>query len=101
MPSVALRLRADGDGDGYADIWRSEDDAFASIANYLRDAGWKPNLPWGVPVSVPATSIAPRSVPPSRPRAARAVYSRHSRWLTVREWRAMGVIPTGSRVPEQ
>ena len=53
MPSVALRLRADGDGDGYADIWRSEDDAFASIANYLRDAGWKPNLPWGVPVSVP------------------------------------------------
>ena len=48
MPSVALRLRADGDGDGYADIWRNEDDAFASIANYLRDAGWKPNLPWGV-----------------------------------------------------
>ena len=50
-----LRLRADGDGDGFADIWRSEDDAFASIANYLRDAGWKPNVPWGVAVRVPAT----------------------------------------------
>ena len=54
MPSVALRLRTDGDGDGYADIWRNEDDAFASIANYLRDAGWKRNVPWGVPVRIPA-----------------------------------------------
>ena len=55
MPSVALRLRADGDGDGYADIWSNEVDGLASIANYLRDAGWKPNVPWGVPVRMPAT----------------------------------------------
>jgi membrane-bound lytic murein transglycosylase B len=100
MPSVALRLRADGDGDGYADIWRSEDDAFASIANYLRDAGWKPNLPWGVPVSVPAnlnrTAIRSSIVPTRCP----AVYKRHSRWLTVREWRAMGVRPADGRVPD-
>jgi lytic murein transglycosylase len=100
MPSVALRLRADGDGDGYADIWRSEDDAFASIANYLRDAGWKPNLPWGVPVSVPANlnraAIRSTLTPPRCP----AVYNRHSRWLTVREWRAMGVRPADSRVPD-
>lgn len=100
MPSVALRLRADGDGDGYADIWRNEDDAFASIANYLRDAGWKANVPWGVPVRLPATlnraairsAIAPTRCP--------AVYRRHSRWLTVREWRALGVTPTDSRVPD-
>lgn len=100
MPSVALKLRADGDGDGYADIWRSEDDAFASIANYLRDAGWKPNLPWGVPVSVPANlnraTIRSALKPPRCP----AVYNRHSRWLTVREWRAMGVTPADSRVPD-
>ncbi len=100
MPSVALRLRADGDGDGYADIWRSEDDAFASIANYLRDAGWKPNLTWGVPVSVPGNlnRAAIRSAVKS-PRCP-AVYNRHSRWLTVREWRAMGVLPADSRVPD-
>ncbi len=83
MPSVALRLRADGDGDGYADIWRNEDDAFASIANYLRDAGWKRNVPWGVPVQIPATlnraAIQSRLTPPRCP----AVYRRHSRWLTV------------------
>jgi lytic murein transglycosylase len=100
MPSVAMRLRADGDGDGYADIWRSEDDAFASIANYLRDAGWKPNVPWGVPVSVPANlnraAIRSTITPPRCP----AVYSRHSRWLTVREWRAKGVTPADSRVPD-
>ena len=54
MPSVALRLRADGDGDGYADIWANELDGLASIATYLRDAGWKPNVPWGIAVRTPA-----------------------------------------------
>ena len=100
MPSVALRLRSDGDGDGYADIWRNEDDAFASIANYLRDAGWKPNLPWGVPVTVPANlnrlAIRTAITPPRCP----AVYSRHSRWLTMREWRALGVVPTSRNLPD-
>ena len=54
MPSVALRLRADGDGDGYANIWANELDGLASIASYLRDAGWKPNGAWGMPVRTPA-----------------------------------------------
>lgn len=100
MPTVALRLRSDGDGDGYADIWRNEDDAFASIANYLRDAGWKRNLTWGVPVRVPSTlnraAIRSRLNPPRCP----AVYRRHSRWLTVAEWRSLGVVPTGRSLPD-
>ena len=54
MPSVALRLRADGDGDGFSDIWSDELDGLASIASYLRDAGWKPNVAWGIPVRTPA-----------------------------------------------
>jgi len=100
MPSVVLRLRADGDADGYADIWRNEIDAFASIANYLRDAGWKRNIPWGVPVRLPAnlnrSAIRSRLTPPRCP----AVFRRHSRWLTVAEWRSLGVVPTGRGLPD-
>ena len=95
MPSVALRLRADGDGDGYADIWRSELDGLASIAAYMRDAGWKPNVPWGIAVRTPANlnryAIVSRITSPRCP----LVYRRMSRWLTMREWRAMGVTPIG------
>ena len=100
MPSVALRLRADGDGDGYADIWSNELDGLASIAMYLRDAGWKPNVPWGVAVRVPATinrqAIVSRVTAPRCPQ----VFRRHSRWLTMREWRSLGVAPVGRSLPE-
>ena len=100
MPSVALRLRADGDGDGYADIWGNELDGLASIAAYMRDAGWKPNVPWGIPVRTPATlnryAIVSRITAPRCPQ----VYRRMSRWLTMREWRAMGVTPLGRSLPD-
>lgn len=100
MPSIALRLRADGDGDGFADLWRSQADGLASIANYLRDAGWKPNVTWGIPVRVPSTlnraAIQTKFVPPRCPR----VYARHSRWLTMGEWRALGVQPLGRTLPD-
>ncbi len=100
MPSVALRLRADGDGDGYADIWANELDGLASIAMYLRDAGWKPNTAWGIPVRTPANlnraAIVSRVTAPKCPQ----VYRRHSRWLSMREWRAMGVTPLGRTLPD-
>ena len=100
MPTVALRLRADGDGDGYADIWSNEIDGLASIAAYLRDAGWKPNLVWGIPVRTPTTlnraALASRTTAPRCPQ----VYRRQSRWLTMREWRALGVVPLGRSLPE-
>ena len=95
MPTVALRLRADGDGDGYADLLSNEADAFASIANYLRDAGWKAHVPWGTAVRTPPTLN--RSAIRSRLTAQRCprVFQRHSRWMTVAEWRALGVLPLG------
>ncbi|MGN6849063.1 MAG: lytic murein transglycosylase [Sphingomicrobium sp.] len=100
MPSVALRLRADGDGDGYADIWANELDGLASIASYLRDAGWKPNVTWGIPVRTPANlnraAIVSRTTAPRCPQ----VYRRQSRWLTMREWRALGVTPLGRSMPD-
>ncbi len=94
LPSVYLRMARDGDGDGRADIWASEADALASIANYFVKSGWRAGQPWGIAVAVPAglntAALANRTVPPRCPR----VFDRHSRWLTMAEWRALGVVPT-------
>jgi len=99
LPSVYLRLAIDGDGDGRADIWRSQLDALASIGNYLRNAGWQAGIPWGVAAQVPLSldrrAIANRT---PAPRCA-PVFARHSRMMTVREWRRMGVLPFGA-IPE-
>jgi membrane-bound lytic murein transglycosylase B len=54
LPSVYLRAAVDFDGDGRRDIWASVPDALASIANFLKQAGWQPGLPWGVEVRLPA-----------------------------------------------
>jgi lytic murein transglycosylase len=93
LPSVYLRLAADGDGDGRADIFTNRPDTFASIANYFRDAGWRPGQPWGVRVAVPdsfdVATYRTRLVAPVCPR----VHERMSRWMTVGEWRAAGVTP--------
>ncbi|ATE65273.1 lytic murein transglycosylase [Rhizorhabdus dicambivorans] len=101
LPSVYLRLAIDADGDGKPDIWRSEPDALASIGNYLRDAGWKKGVPWGVAVRLPEgiDRAAIRS-PLSSPRCPR-VFARQSRWLTIAEWRDKGVQMLGGRVPPE
>ena len=95
LPSVYLRLATDGDGDGRADIFSNRADTFASIANYFRDAGWRPGQPWGVRASVPAgfdaAAYRNRLVAPVCPR----VHERLSRWMTVAEWRTAGVIAQG------
>lgn len=95
LPSVYLRAARDGDGDGRADIWSSEADAFASIANYFVQAGWRRGEPWGIAVAVPASldrgRIANRTIPARCPR----VFDRHSRWLSMAEWRALGIVPVG------
>ncbi|MEM9853880.1 MAG: lytic murein transglycosylase [Pseudomonadota bacterium] len=55
LPSSYLTYAADGDGDGRADIWRSEADTLASIAKYLSAHGYDGRRDWGFEVSVPAT----------------------------------------------
>ena len=99
LPSVYLRLARDGDGDGMADIWTSEADTLASIANYFTNAGWRAGQPWGFAVNVPAelnrNAIRARTSSPRCPR----VHDRHSQWKTMAEWRALGLVPTGRAWP--
>jgi len=55
MPTSFLKYAVDGTGDGHADIWRSETDTIASIANYLARHGWVKGRDWGFEVTVPGT----------------------------------------------
>ena len=54
MPSSYLKYAVDFDGDGVKDIWNSEADALASIANYLVQKGWQRGRGWGFEVTIPA-----------------------------------------------
>jgi lytic murein transglycosylase len=53
MPSSFMKFAVDGDRDGRRNIWTSAPDAIASTANYLREQGWQPGLPWGFEVELP------------------------------------------------
>jgi lytic murein transglycosylase len=81
LPSKFLRYAVDADGDGRRDVWNSVPDSLASIANYLREHGWKPDLPWGFEVSLPqgvsCTLEGPRQGKP------------------MQEWLRLGAVPAG------
>ncbi|WNO52525.1 lytic murein transglycosylase [Stakelama saccharophila] len=100
LPSVYLRLARDGDGDGKADIWNSDADTLASIANYFVNAGWRPGEPWGIPVRVPTnynrSAMVNRTFSPRCPR----VHERYSQWRTMKEWRAMGFVAERGTWPD-
>ena len=55
IPSSFLKHAVDFDRDGDRDVWRSEADALGSTANYLKNYGWKADLPWGFAIRAPKT----------------------------------------------
>ena len=65
-----------------------------------RDAGWRANMLWGVPVRVPSgfnrAAVRNLRVAEDCPR----VHARHSRPLTMAQWRAMGVTPVSRSLRE-
>uniref|UniRef100_UPI003561A248 lytic murein transglycosylase n=1 Tax=Puniceibacterium confluentis TaxID=1958944 RepID=UPI003561A248 len=87
MPSNFLKYAADGDGDGRADIWRSEADTIASIGNYLAKHGWVAGRDWGFEVTLPdAVSCALEGPDQGRP---------------IRDWERLGIRRvTGRPFPE-
>lgn len=97
LPSQYLLLGKDGDGDGRIDIWSNPSDALASIANYFVAHGWQRGTPWGVPATVPANfDVRPYASTNAGQRCAK-VLDRLSRPMTVRDWRALGVVSVGWR----
>ena len=55
MPSTYLTTAVSFAGNGAPDIWNSDADALASMANYLAKAGWQPGQPSSEPVLAPAS----------------------------------------------
>jgi membrane-bound lytic murein transglycosylase B len=45
MPSSFRRFAVDGSGDGHRNLWEPGADVFASVANYLRESGWRAGQP--------------------------------------------------------
>ncbi len=67
MPSAYLAYARSFSGGDRADIWTSEPDVFASIANYLARAGWRLGEPSSQPVRL-LSPIDPGATGRGRPR---------------------------------
>jgi len=99
MPSSYLEHAVDFDKDGLRDIWRSKADTLASIANYLKDAGWEPGEGWGREVRVTAAAREQIADIPKRDAGCSA-----KRLMTERRplpiWRDSGVrLKSGAPLP--
>ncbi len=76
MPSTFQRSAVDFDGDGRRDLVDSIPDALASVANYLKRAGWVVGQAWGYEVRLPKDYNGPSG--------------RHAR-QPLQEWSRLGI----------
>ena len=94
IPQSYLRYAVDHDGDGRRDIWNTEADVFASIANYIKARGWRDDLTWGRPVKIPAGSEEQLQTASAGKVSAPSNCSRYSSmgvWRDLQQWQALGV----------
>lgn len=97
MPSSYLKWAEDFDADGDRDIWRSEHDIFASIANYLKQHGWSRDRTWGREVKLPAGGFRALSERAGlRTEGCRAEREMTNR-LPLARWQALGVRTAAGR----
>ena len=78
MPSSYLAYAVDWDKDGKRDIWTTQADVFASIANYLSQVGWRDDITWGREVRIPDDL------------GAKQLYEDRE-WLEMQSWTSRGV----------
>ena len=91
MPSSYLKWAQDFDRDGNRDIWSSEADVFASIANYLSEHGWAADRTWGREVRLAGTGLdALRETVGMRSEGCRAEREM-TEPLPLGKWHALGV----------
>ncbi len=83
LPTSYLRHAVAFDGSARPDIWNSETDTLASIANYLAMHGWVRGRDWGFEVTVPANVSCALEGP--------------DRGRPISEWVQMGVQRVGGR----
>ncbi len=83
LPTSYLKYAVDADGNGRADIWGSQVDTLASIANYLASHGWVKGRDWGFEVTVPESVSCALEGP--------------DRGKRISEWEAMGVARVSGR----
>jgi peptidoglycan lytic transglycosylase B len=91
MPSSYLKYAEVFEHDGGADIWNSQPDVFASIANFLKQKGWTTGARWGMAVTLPkAGAEKVEAEAPLRTAGCEAV-RQMTDGLTLARWRALGV----------
>nr|WP_247684605.1 lytic murein transglycosylase [Pseudoalteromonas luteoviolacea] len=101
MPTSFKSYAVDYNKDGRKDIWTTKEDAFASIANYLKSVGWNNNLTWGRQVKLPEGF--------SENYVLKRGTRNHSQWLeffsnserSLEDWQALGIRRTdGTDLPK-
>src|SRR4029078_6218720 len=94
MPSSSLRYAEDFDGAGRRDIWTSEPDVFASVANFLKQQGWTKGESWGREVTLTGRARTAVDRLPVRSEGCRAERAMTDP-LPLKSWRQMGVKTAG------
>jgi membrane-bound lytic murein transglycosylase B len=93
-PTNVLRLAVDHDKDGRIDLKTVNPDVIASVANYLRDTGWRDDQTWGRAVRLPddgENTLPALAVAGLEPDAACRSYESLGPWQGLREWQTLGV----------
>ena len=92
MPSSFIEFAQDFDGDGRRDIWKSEADVFASIAQYLKAAQWDDAQTWGREVRLPEDYAEQAQQWQQTPtQYSCSVLRKHTVQRSLQDWQASGV----------
>lgn len=91
MPSSLRRYGVDGNGDGKKNLWSDYDDIIPSVANYLKEKGWKADQRWGRKIQLPENF--------DKHLMTDKLTSQINK--TPNEWAALGVtLPEGKNLPD-